>query len=202
MVLDDWTEYIKQILNFAGHGYEYYCPVNIPTNKRDKAIQVDNKILEKYPSCKWNKDQRYKAKKANKANYAYIRWDLYGIILHTLGQELECNDPDRFYHLREKPYVIPVGEWLEIKISKARTGKKYTAYMSKASYRNIKALLCEYIEHRQWDAFIKHYYRLENLPAFSGILVQMDELYRFCRAEIKRYKAKVELRKLTLKKVF
>lgn len=202
VLLSNWTEYIRQVLNFAGHGYEYYCPIVIPAKKEGKLIQIDKKIIDKYPMCEWGKDQRYRAKKANKANYVYLRWRFNSIIMHTSGQEYVPEDPDRFYYMAQVPYNVSIGNWVEIKVSKAKTGKKYTAYLSKNSYRNIKALLKENIEHKQWDTFEKHYYRLQGLPAFSGILGQMGELYRFCYAELKKSKSKITLKRLTLKEVF
>jgi len=202
MIFGDWIEYTKQVLNFAGHGYVYFCPIYIPQKKIDKAEQIDKKIIEKYPMCEWGKDKKYRAKKMGMANFIYLRWNTNGIIMHTAGNVPEVKDPDRWNHLDRVAYELPIGPWIKIKIGKARTGKKYTAYLTKESYRNIKALLCENIAHRRWDEFIKHYHRLENLPAFSGMLTQMNGLYRSCLGEIKRYKGKITLEKLTLKKVF
>lgn len=196
MVIGDWTEYVRQILNHAGHGYECYCPIEIPEKKRDRLDQIDRKILGKYPMCEWDKDRRYRAKKAGMANFVYIRWNLSGILMHTPGKLVEIEDPDRFFSLRERPYVFQVGSWVSIKIGPARKGKKFTAYLTKQSYRSIKALLRENIEKRRFDEFRKYYERLEDLPAFSGIVAQVHELYRFCRGELSRVKAKKEARDL------
>lgn len=202
MVLDNWIEYARQILNFAGHGYEYYCPIVIPVKKSNRVEQIDTKILTKYPLCQYGKDKRYKAKKAGMSNYVYLRWGLTGIIMHTPGQEYIVQDPDKFYQISKTPYTFKVGDWISIKIYKAKTGKKYTAYLIKESYRNIKALLRENIEHHRWDIFEKHYNRLSSLPAFSGILTQVDELYRFCKTELKKHKSPISISKLTLQRVF
>lgn len=201
MVLDNWVEYARQILNFAGHGYEHYCPIIIPIKKSDKVEQIDKKILAKYPLCQYTKDQRYRAKKLFLANYIYLRWGCNAIIMHSTGQNHIVQDPDKFYNLSETPYMFKVGDWVSIKIYRAKTGKKYTAYLTKQSYRDIKALLRENIEHKQWDIFEKHYNRLSSLPAFSGILTQMNELYRFCKVELKT-KAPISIKKLSLKKVY
>lgn len=203
IICDGWTEYVKQILNFAGHGYEYYCPISIPANKEHKVNIIDRKIVTKYPMVEWGKDRRYKAKKTGWANYAYLRWHLSGILLHTNGLEAHIEDPDTFSRLSEVPYVVKIGTLVDIKIGSARTGKKYTAYLTKESFRNIKALLRENIEHRRLDAFKEYYDNLETLPAFSGILAQMEELYRFSMSEIKRTKGKnIQVRRLVLRKVY
>ena len=184
------------------HGYEFYCPILIPEKKADRAERVDKKILDKYPMLLWGKDQKYRAKKAGKANFAYVRWGRCAVILHTKGLVPEVQDPDRFYHVRENPYTFPVGSWIEVKISPSKTGKRYTAYLTKQSYRNLKALLRENIEHRRLEVFEKYYKRLEGLPAFSGILGQMRELYRFCRSEIRKVDRQYRLKPLSLKKVY
>jgi len=202
MVVNNWVGYIKQILNFTWHGYEYICPIFIPARKSNRLGQIDKKILGKYPACEWDKDKKYKAKKSGMANYVYLRWELCGVILHTSGRVTELEDSDTFYHLSERPYKFSVGSWISIKIGKARTGKKYTAYLTKESYRSIKAVLRENIKHQRWDEFQKYYSRLENLPAFSGILSQIDELYRLFRNELKQYETKVAINKLKLKKVY
>jgi len=148
------------------------------------------------------KDARYRAKKAGKANYAYIRHGLNALILCTKGEEIILDNPDRFYDIRSRPYSFTIGSWVSIRIGLARTGKKFTAYLTKEAYRNIKAVLRENIEHRRFDVFDKHYYRLESLPAFSGILSQMGELYRFCRDEIKKTKQSHKIRRLNLKRLY
>lgn len=202
MILDDWTQFVRQILNHAGHGYEYFCPISIPAKKSDRLEKIDRKITEKYPMCEWNKDQRYRAKKAGMASFVYLRWNLSGVLMHTSGNMPEIEDPDTWYHLGETPYQFSVGSWIEIKIAKARSGKKYTAYLTKGSYRNIKAVLRENIDHRRFDEFEKYYYRLEALPAFSGIVSQMGELYRFFRAEIKKKRVSMDLRPLVLRRIY
>lgn len=206
MIVSDWMQFVRQILNYAGHGYVYYSYTKIPVEKENKIKQIEKKIISKYPMCEWDKDKRYRAKKNGKANYAYIRWGLHFVMLRTEGQECIPEDPERFKSFSDEPLVFDVGEWIKIKISKAKTGKKYTAYLAKSSYRSIKALLQENIEHKQKDVFFKNYNKLQELPAFSGILEQMEKLRLFCRNKWKKYKSKKEKRividKLVLKKVY
>ena len=201
MVVEDWVEFTKQALNYMGHGYELYCPILIPGSKESRVSGIDRKLIDKYDTER-GKDARYRAKKAGRANYAYIRHGLNALVLRTKGEEIIPDDPDRFYDMRSRPYSFTVGSWVSIRIGPARTGKKYTAYLTKEAYRNIKAVLRENIEHRRLDVFDKYYYRLESLPAFSGILSQMGELYRFCREEIKKTKQKHTIGRLRLKRLY
>jgi len=201
MVTLDWIDFTKQALNYMGHGYELYCPISIPGSKESRASEIDDKLIRKY-HADMGKDARYRAKKAGKANYAYIRHGLNAIILRSKGEELIPDSPDRFYDIRTRPYIFTVGSWIAIKIGPARIGKKFTAYLTKDAYRNIKAIMRENIEHRRFDIFDNYYYRLESLPAFSGILSQMGELYRFCREEIKKTKLKHNIRRLNLRRLY
>ncbi len=201
MVTEDWIDFTKQTLNYMSHGYELYCPISIPEAKAFRASEIDDKLIRKYHTD-MGKDARYRAKKAGRANYAYIRWGSHAVILRTKGIELSLQDPDRFYDIRTKPYIFTVGSWISVKIGPARIGKKFTAYLCKDSYRNIKAIMRENIGHRRMDVFDQYYYRLESLPAFSGILSQMGELYRFCREEIKKTKLKHNIRRLNLRRLY
>lgn len=201
MICDKWTEFTKQILNHAGHGYEFYCPVVIPAKKADRAKKIDAKISNKY-NVDVSKDVRYRRKKHGFANYVYLRYGLQAVILKSKGQEIEVQDRDKFYALKEKPYEIKIGEWVNIKIGPARTGKKYTAYLTKSTYRIIKTVLRENIEHRRFDELDKYYNRLQELPAYSGILAQTGELCRFCRSELLRHKLKHKLQRPALKPVY
>lgn len=201
MICDKWTEFIKQILNHAGHGYEFYCPVVIPAKKAGRVEKIDVKISNKY-NIDVTKDVRYRRKKKGLANYVYLRCGLQAVILKSKGQEAEIQDRDKFLALKEKPYEIKIGEWISIKLGPARMGKKYTVYLTKSTYRSIKAMLQENIEHRRFDALDKYYLRLQELPAYSGILAQTGELCRFCRSELSRHKLKHKLQRLVLKPVY
>jgi len=202
MICNDWIVYVQQILNNAGHGYVSYCPIVIPTEKKDKAVAIDAKLNEKYIT-NISKDVRYRRKKKGLANCIYIRWDIHAVILRSSGEWLNEDPGDRFYSFHHVPYVFPAGNWIYVKVGPAKTGKKFTAYLNKESYRNIKEVLRENIEHRRLDVLDKYYGRLAGLPAYSGILSQMGELRRFCMGELRRHGINgYRPARLTLRNVF
>lgn len=185
MVTDDWKDFVKLLLNHAGHGYVEYSSFVIPDKKITKAEAIDRKILNKYPEAGHNKDQRYRNKRAGKANFAYLRWQNVGVILCTEGDVKERPDPDQFVRLDSAPLIFAVGSTVEIKIAKAKAGRKYTAFLSKQSFRTIKGILRDNIRHHRIEVAVKYWDRLRGLPAFSGILEQTRELARWIRLECK-----------------
>jgi hypothetical protein len=185
MVVDDWKEFTQLALNFLGHGYLEYTHFVIPERKIAKAEQIDKKMLAKYPEADYDKDRRYRNKKAGQANFAYLRWRNVGVILRTEGEVKERSEAEKFVRLDTEPFVFAVGSTIEIKIAKAKAGRKYTAYLSRQSFRAIKGVLRDNIRHRRHDVAEDHWERLKGLPAFSGILGQMRELTMWIRLESK-----------------
>lgn len=185
MVVDDWVEFVKLLLNHAGHGYVEYCSFVVPERKITKAEKIDKKMLAKYPEMGHSKDQRYRRKQAGRANFAYLRWRSIGVILRTEGEVKERFDPEVFARLDAKPLIFAVGSMIEIKIGKAKAGRKYTAFLSKQAFRSIKGILRDNVRHRRLEVAEKYWDRLRGLPAFSGILGQTGELMKWIRMECK-----------------
>lgn len=177
----DWQTFVMRIVRFASHGYHWYARVDIPESKKSSASRVDAKICSKYPEVELGKDKRYQAKKAGKANYAYLRWDRWGILLRSRGEKSERDD-DIWHEFKQVPYVFSVGEFfLELKIGPGGRSK-YTCYLTKSSYRALKTLMREYFEDQRFDQLVKQYQALAELPAFSGLIRQADELWRVLKS--------------------
>ena len=185
MVTDDWVEFVKLILNHAGHGYAEYCSLVIPERKITKAEKIDKKMLAKYPEIGHSKDQRYRRKQAGQSNFAYMRWRNIGVILRTEGEVKERADADKFVRLEAEPLIFIVGSTVEIKVAKAKAGRKYTACLSRQSFRAIKGVLRDNIRHHRPEITKQYWERLQGLPAFSGILGQTGELLKWIRKECK-----------------
>ncbi|PKN19274.1 MAG: hypothetical protein CVU71_07125 [Deltaproteobacteria bacterium HGW-Deltaproteobacteria-6] len=185
MAISNWIEFTTLILNFSGHGYFEYSSFKIPEKKMKKAEQIDELIIKKYPEVKYNKDKRYRCKKAGLANFTYIRWNNVGVILRTAGNVQARHDADKFINLCEVPLTFTVGSMIEIKIAKGKAGRKFTAFLSKQSFREIKAILRENIRHHRMDIAKMYWDHLGSLPAFGGILGQIMELFKWLKVETK-----------------
>ncbi len=186
MVIDDWIKFVNEILNHAGHGYVEYFSFVIPDKKMSKVETIDRKFSFKYPETGYSKDQRYRQKKKKQANFKYLRWQKIGVIMRTEGEVKDRPDADKFFRLDAEPLTLSVGTMIEIKIAKAKAGRNYTAFLSKKSYREIKAVLRDNIRHHRSAVAEEYWDRLRGLPAFSGILEQISELRKWVRTECKK----------------
>lgn len=175
----DWQTFAMGVLRFASHGYHWYARVDIPEEKMALASRVDVKICSKYPEIGFGKDKRYQAKKGGKANYAYLRWNKWGILLKSRGEK-SPRDDEIWHEFKRVPYIFRVSEFLELKIGPGGRSK-YTCYLTKSSYRGLKTLLREYFEDQRFDELVKQYQALSELPAFSGLIHQANNLWRVAR---------------------
>lgn len=176
--MEDWRSYLEQILRFASHGYHWYARVDIPATK--SVERVEAKLQAKYPEITYNKDKRYRAKKAGKANYAFCRYERNGILLRSRGMPSNSDD-DIWHEFAKIPYTFRVGEFVELKVGRGGRGK-YTCYLTKAAYRSLKALLREYFEDQRYEQMQRQWQALSNLPGYSGIIGQVRELYRVVKS--------------------
>lgn len=198
MEKQEWIPFVEQIIRFASHGYHWYARVDIPEKKASVAGRVDEKIKQKFLEIMLSKDQRYRRKKAGDANYVYLRWDRCGLLLKSRGRSSACDD-ERWHFLRDRPYEFPVGEYLELKVGPG--GKsKYTCYLTRKSYRAIKTLLRELFEDQRWEQLQKQWYALSLLPAWSGIVSQVNQLYDTVRSW--RVPRRFSPKKLKLRKLY
>jgi len=175
MEKQEWIPFVERIIRFASHGYHWYARVDIPQKKASVATKIDSKIMEKFPETTLSKDQRYRRKKAGYANYVYLRYNRWGLLLKSRGKS-SPRDDENWSHFAKTPYEFPVGEYLELKIGPG--GKsKYTCYLTRRSYRAIKTLLRELFEDQRWEQLERQWHALSLLPAYSGMISQVNQLY-------------------------
>lgn len=182
-VKKDWNCFVREILRHASHGYIWYARVDIPDRKLPLASRIDRKIIQKFPEVLLSKDQRYRRRKKDKANYAYLRYGRWGIILRSSG-ELSSKDDEIWHSFKKKPYEFWIEEkCLEIEVFSFEIGPggrgKHTCYLTKQCYREIKTLLRELYEAQKFDLLQKQWNALQRfLPGWSGLWAQAYELYR------------------------
>jgi len=191
-----WVKFLKDIVNLASHGYKYYCRADIPEEKAHKVESVFKKLSERY-QCGLSKDQKYRRKKKGLANYEIKRWERHIIVMRTEGKELDpCGDI--WFSLEKKPYDLSVGPHLRLYVGKAPTGRKFTVYLARNTYRWLREILREDIIYDRDSEFKKHLSWISDLPAFSGICHQMKELRKYLNnfARSNRYRLKVPVLRL------
>lgn len=170
-----WQEFLEIVVNWISHGYRDYCIITYPEEKRDRWQRTDDKLNKKY-GLNAPRHFRYRNKKAKKASYAGVRWDMYALILRTPGDACQAED-DRFHALDKVSYLLSVGDTLVLRIGpRGPRGQKCGVYIEKQCVRNIRAELLEDISHRRVDLVISGFDRLNGIPAYSGVTKQKADL--------------------------
>lgn len=189
----NWTDYVRQIVICASHGYQEFFQVVLPEAKANRSEHVIRRLLATYPEVELDYNRRYRRKKRGEANMALVWWDHRGCVLRTQGAWTARPNEDVLVHIDAVPLLVPVGERITIRIGKARAGHKYTAYLARPSYRWIRGMLQENLSHRRTAAVAEEWERAMKLPGFAGIYAQMRDLHTFLRSEERRHGVKLRL---------
>lgn len=188
---NSWQYLLQQLVYMIGRGYYYYHVGYIKTNKEDKALNIDAKIINKY-NIDLSKDQRARRKKKKLANFYYLRWRNVFIILHTDG-ELDVEIDDSFFDIRVKQkevnrLKIKVSEAIEFNIAlqyKDSSKRSVTVALSNATYKNFKAEIDDLIQHKQVNKLEDFFANLRGLPAWQGVIKQeyklLEEVYKMAK---------------------
>ena len=176
-----WKNYIYVILLNVSKGYWYYSQFRYPERKKEKWLLIDKKIIEKYQT-NITKDQRYRRKKKNLANYRFFRWENQCILLKTEGEKLP-NDDEPWSKLQGKnKIIIPVNSIIfEIQ----EINKKFSVKISKKSLKEIKTSIKIKLEKKLINQAIYEIEKLSNLPNYQFLKKQKKEIYKFFITEYK-----------------
>lgn len=186
-----WQFFIQQVVHLVGVGYYKYHIGYIPMDKGHKALKIDSKIINKY-NIDLSKDQRYRRKKKKLANFYYLRWQHQFIILMSDGA-LDVQLDDEFFDIRNKQKEINrlkvnVTEKLRFNISlNIKENNKYgvTVNFDNYTYKNFKAEIEDYIQHRQVKQLEHFFKKMRGLPAWQGVIRQeyklLEEVYKYAK---------------------
>jgi hypothetical protein len=172
-ICTSWQGFLQQLITLISHGYRYYCKIEYPMQKQDKWYAIDTKLIAKY-DADISKDKRYRNQLKEQANYMFIRWENYALVLRSAGVFMESDD--RFVDIKEKPLVLDVGATLRLKIVPVGSKGHVTAYIEKSVYREIKAELLDHCRHKRVDVLKGRFSALNGIPAYSGIVQQKAAL--------------------------
>ncbi len=90
------------------HGYYYFHYYELPEKLRNKLSHIDNLMINRFETDK-SKDRRYHHRKAGKANYIYLRYELMIAILRSEGEEMdEKRLEQRFQDIRKEPLEVRI----------------------------------------------------------------------------------------------
>ena len=164
-----WQAFVQQLMSNLSHGYYYYHYYMLPEKRRIKLPQIDKIICTLFETDK-SKDKRYHQRKAGKANYFYLRYDLMVAILRSEGTETdEKRLEQQFKDIRKEPLEIRLmGGEVVLKLHKS-VAKGLTIHFTKDCYRELKAKFMELLEKRQIEQVKYWFNALNGIPAYSGI---------------------------------
>jgi hypothetical protein len=161
-----WQGFIQQLAHNLTHGYSYYHYYKLDEKRRNKLYQIDTLMISRFETDK-SKDKRYHHRKAGKANYFYLRYDLQIVIQRSEGEETdEKRLEQKFKDIRKEPIEISIGDEITLKLH-FTANEGFTVHFTKACYRNLKI---KFAEQRQTNQVKYWFNALNGIPAYSGII--------------------------------
>lgn len=183
---ESWQGFIQYVATMAGQGYWYYQVIRPETTLSEEKWQnADDRLLKKF-NIMQSKDQRYRNRKHGIANYLYVRHHALALLLKTAGSALTGTESEIFYDIRDKPLEVEISSGIRLKIGQGRKERSITVYLSRVSYRALKTVFFEHLEHRQIRELEYKFGILNNLPAYTGINEQKvrlrEAIFRLAKA--------------------
>lgn len=194
---NSWQFLLQQLVYQIGKGYYFYHVGVIPDNKFDKRFQIDQKIVKKY-NIDLSKYQRARRKRNDIVNFYYLRWKNVFIILHTKGDFPEGFKPDdEFKDIMQKKEKLNrlvvristnVAFEITMKNKKGESKRAVTVSFSRDTMQNFNAELEELVKYKKLSQIKEFFARINNIPAWSGIIQQKQVLLGNLYKCAKKYK--------------
>ena len=172
------TGFVQQLVcSYVRHGYRFYVSGKVPEGK--DPLQVDEKLLDRYDIRKTDR-QRYRAKKAGKANLQYIRFDRDWLMLATPGSHdwkeeergniRDCSHGEPI-HFQGYSISLKQGLYRPVRCKKDRNGKperddklRVRVQIARNAYRDLKAELVELARKRRAGWIAGRLFNIEYEP--------------------------------------
>lgn len=184
-LIGEWVAFIQQIQHMVARGYTEYCLVNYPSDKKDKFLKIDRKLISKY-DCNLNKDKnRYNKLKGN-SNFKFLRWQHIGIFLKTPGNPKKgIVVDDQFDDVKKIKICIEIGPKTKLLIGHDDE-RKMTVFLHKESYREVRATCLEYMDRKSYLKMVEAFNGLNGLPAWGGIVEQKIRMKEYLLKRLKK----------------
>jgi hypothetical protein len=186
---------LQQTVYQVGRGYHFFCCIEYPELKKDKWNRIDEKLMNKYGTAK-SKHQRYRQKYKGHANFIFLRWQKYVLILHTAGEMEQIKYDDIFHDIRKKPLTFQPGNLAFIIHHGA---KGMTVHLNSESYKGVKALLQDALRLHNRELLVNEFDRLNGLPCWSGVVEQKKQLLDYVLKNAGKHGIKIDRKDFRLK---
>ncbi|MBB6454397.1 hypothetical protein HNQ94_002879 [Salirhabdus euzebyi] len=176
-LVESWKGLLQYITNnLLGKGYYYWHCTELPVQKQDKWLKIDEKLMSKYET-NIDKFKRHRRKAKGLANFVYIRWEQYAFIFHTEGTVPDVYD-DKFYDIRQEPLFLKVGELTTFVLQISGNGK-VNVKLSSDTYQGLKAVIHNTAKRRN-PVLLQNTFKMVNgLPSYGPVLKQKRDLATF-----------------------
>ena len=180
-----WQAFVQQIVHNLSHGYFYYNYYTLPEKRRKRLPHIDNVIQTLFDTDK-PRGCRYHHKKAGKANYLYLRYDLQIVILRSDGEEV-CSErlEQKFQDIRTTPLAMYVGE-LRLKLHR-KTDGRITVCFTKDCYHELKGKFLDMLEKREIERIKYWFNALNGVPSYAGVIEHKRLLLAMILKNAKRH---------------
>lgn len=182
---ENWQGIIQQLVYYISMGYSEYHALVLPEKKRDRWLEIDAKLANKYQTD-LSKFQRSRRKEKGLANHVYLRWEQYAFLLRSPGTVPDVPDPDRFHNVRKRPLGITIGT-IAFKIHHAQRG--VTVHLDRECYQGIKSNLIDWCKRGNSGrtSLLKEFDALNGLPGWAGVIEQKRHLRDTVLSHGKKY---------------
>lgn len=204
--IKNWKAFLQQAVRLISSGYDYYHLVTYPERKKDRWEWIDKKLTEKY-QVTTNKFKAYRNKRKGIPNTRVIRYGSTCLILRTSDDVRGVGDPDPFTTILSTKLRVKISDSLEFEIYKEERGGKWhtTVRLSRDTYDRIKTEIYENIRKGELRMAQESFNRLNELPAYRGIIVQKMNLRKATLAYGKKKRRRIKgstLKIHTFRKVY
>lgn len=179
-------QYISK--NMFGKGYYYWHLTELPVHKQNKWKEIDRKLIKKYDGT-IDKFKRHRRKAKGKANFRYIRYQQYAFIFHTLGSLPDTYD-DRFYDVREEPFILKISDSISFQIQIAGDGKANVSFTSE-TYQGFKSMFHNVAKTQNPILLQETVSHLNGIPSMRGVLRQKKNLIDFVLKQVSKYNVRI-----------
>jgi len=169
----DYRAFLQEIVRRFGHGYQLYSLTIYPLKKKDKWLQIDQKILSKYPILGLSKYQRARRKRAGKLNAMMIRYNRYMLIQITLGKDdINITQEETFVDInRQKLILSNLYGSLSFRVGKKNN--KITVWFAKDYWRDLKSHWAEKASKATPEAVREEWQKMDQAcPSWAGVTHQ------------------------------
>ncbi len=195
---ESWQGLLQQVVYLVSKGYYHYSITYLPSEKKEKWLQIDGKMIEKYKTNK-SKWTRSRNKKKGLRSYFYLRQENIMIVMHTPGEiEPGVVHDDQFQDIHQKHLILKISDLVSFSVQ-FFNNERLTVRFDKQTYEGFRMHFHELAKTKNKVKMIKSFERLNGFPPWAGIISQKRQLSQYLIKQAKRHNVKLSSKELVIK---